>query len=88
MIMNNQNENFLDEVRRFIDKETVTQIFFYCDNENPDGVYVNDADLMEYSEKLIAVVGRSIADAERAECLKIVEALNPEVARVLKERRG
>jgi hypothetical protein len=86
--MQNQNENFLDEARSFIDEETVNQIFFYCDNENPDGVYVNDADLMEYSEKLIAVVGRSIADAERAECLKIVEALNPEVARVLKDRRG
>jgi hypothetical protein len=78
----------LEDAKTYITEETIKQVFFYCDNKNPAGIYVSDADLMEFSEKLIAVVGKSIADAERAECLKIVEALNPEIARVIRDRRG
>ena len=76
-----------EEAQRFVNEDIIKQVYFYCENKLPDGIYPEEIELIEFSEKLILVVGPAIAKAERDECLKIVEALNPEVARVLRERR-
>lgn len=76
------------EAQKFINEDIIKQVFFQCGNAMPDGMYVDEVELIEYSEKLILVVGKDIAKAEREECLKIVESLNPEIARVVRERRG
>jgi 3-keto-L-gulonate-6-phosphate decarboxylase len=81
-------ENLREEAQKYVNEDTIRQAYFQCNNNLKDGIYPEEIELIEYSEKLIFVVGPEIAKAEREECLKIVEALNPEVARVLRERRG
>jgi hypothetical protein len=34
----------------------VKQVYFQCNNKNPDGLYPVEVDLVEFSEKLIAVL--------------------------------
>jgi hypothetical protein len=77
-----------EEAQKFVNEDLIKQVYFQCDNRLKDGIFPDEIELIEYSEKLILVVGKDIAKAEREECLKIVESLNPEVARVLRERRG
>jgi hypothetical protein len=77
-----------EEAQKYVNEEIIKQVYFQCNNELKDGIFPAEIELIEYSEKLILVVGKAIAKAELEECLKIVEALNPEVARVLRERRG
>ena len=77
-----------EEAQKYVNEGVIKQVYFQCNNLFKDGIYPEEIELVEYSEKLILVVGPEIAKAEREECLKIVEALNPEVARVLRERRG
>jgi hypothetical protein len=77
-----------EEAQKYVNEGVIKQVYFQCNNLLEDGIYPEEIELVEYSEKLILVVGPEIAKAEREECLKIVEALNPEVARVLRERRG
>lgn len=80
--------NLREEAQKYINEDTIRQAYFQCNNDLKDGIYPEEIELIEYSEKLILITGPQIAKAEREECLKIVEALNPEVARVLRERRG
>ena len=34
----------------------VKQVYFYCENRNPNGLYPAEVDLLEFAEKLIAVI--------------------------------
>lgn len=77
-----------EEAQKFVNEDLIKQVYFQCNNQLKNGIFPDEIELIEYSEKLILVVGKDIAKAEREECLKIVESLNPEVARVLRERRG
>jgi hypothetical protein len=77
-----------EEAQKFVNEDLIKQVYFQCGNQLKNGIYPDEIELIEYSEKLILVVGKDIAKAEREECLKIVESLNPEVARVVRERRG
>ena len=75
------------EVQKYVTPEIVKQVYFYCDNKDENAIIADDVDLLEFAERLVAVIGRSIARAERIECIKIVEALNKDVGRALRERR-
>jgi hypothetical protein len=77
-----------EEAQKYVDEDTIKQVYFQCGNKMKEGIYPEEIELIEFSEKLILVVGQSIAKAEREEILKIVDALNPEIARVIRERRG
>jgi len=81
------SENQMSDVKNYVSEEIIKQVYFYCNND-PDGLFVDEVDLLEFSEKLVSVIGRDIARAERTECIKFVESLNKEVARALKDRRG
>ena len=36
--------------------ELVKQVYFYCENKNPEGIYpTEEVDLLEFATKLIAV---------------------------------
>jgi hypothetical protein len=37
-------------------EQLVKQVYFQCNNKNPDGLYPVEVDLVEFSEKLIAVL--------------------------------
>lgn len=76
------------EAQKYVNEDLIKQVYFQCHNKLKEGIYPNEIELIEFSEKLILVVGPAIAKAEREACLKIVESLNQDVARVLRERRG
>lgn len=75
------------DVQKYVTPEIVKQVFFYCDNNSKDGLIVDEVDILEFAERLIAVIGRDIARAERIECIKMVESLNKDVGRALRDRR-
>lgn len=75
------------EVQTYVTPEIVKQVYFYCDNTDKNALIVDDVDLLEFAERLIAVVGRDIAKTERLECIKLVESLNKDVGRALRDRR-
>ena len=77
-----------EEVQKFVNEDLIKQVYFQCNNQLKDGIFPDEIELIEYSEKLILVVGKDIAKAEREEILKILEAVNPEVAKLIRERRG
>jgi hypothetical protein len=77
-----------EQAQKFVNEDIIKQVYFHCDNKLENGIYPEEIELIEFSEKLILTVGLAIAKAEREEILKIVDALNPEVARVIRERRG
>jgi hypothetical protein len=77
-----------EEAQKFVNEDLIKQVYFQCNNQLKDGIFPDEIELIEYSEKLILVVGKDIAKAEREEILKILEAVNPEVAKLIRERRG
>jgi hypothetical protein len=84
----NDTDALMKDARTLVTDELAKQVYFYCDNNSPQGLHVDECDILEYGQKLVAVVGRDIARFERTECIKFVESLNKEVAQALKDRRG
>lgn len=77
-----------EEAQKYVNEDLIKQVYFQCNNEMKEGIFPDEIELIEYSEKLILVVGKDIAKAEREEILKILDAVNPEVAKLIRERRG
>ena len=55
---------------------------------DPNGLYTNNLDIIEFGHKVEALVALNYARKERAECIKFVRSLNATVAQVLQEKRG
>lgn len=77
-----------EEAQKFVNEDLIKQVYFQCQNQLKNGIFPDEIELIEYSEKLILVVGKDIAKAERYEIIKILEAVNPEIAKLIRERRG
>lgn len=75
------------EVQKFVTPDLIKQVYMYCENKDPNGVYPNEIDLLEFSERMIAVIGKNIAKEEAKVCVEIVSKLNPEVGKKLQELR-
>lgn len=65
----------------------IKAIFLECNNKNPDGLYADDVDLLEFAEKLAEVVSKKATLQERETCVKFVRSLNVEVAKALEDWR-
>jgi hypothetical protein len=69
----------------------VKQIFFYCNNDDPNGLYIdlqdNVLDVVEFAHKLEAVITANVRSAEHARLVKIAKSINANVARVLEEKK-
>ena len=65
----------------------IRDIFIECDNLNPDGLYANDLDIMEFGRKLDEAASKAAALEEREICVRFVKSLNSEVATALEEWR-
>lgn len=37
-----------------LNEEDIKQVFFYCDNRDPNGFYADDVDLLEFGQKIAA----------------------------------
>ena len=74
-----------------ISEDLIKQIFFYCNNNDPKGLYTDPSDepldIIEYARKIEAVLQDQIRLKEHARCVEIVRSLNKDVARVLEDRK-
>jgi len=61
----------------------IKKIFLECDHRNPDGLYADDVDIIEFGNKLIAAARK----AERGDCVSFVRTLNKEVAAALVSKK-
>ena len=66
---------------------TIKALFLECNNKNPDGLYADDVDLLEFARKVEAASTQEAIYAERLECIKFVRSLNIEVAKALEDWR-
>jgi hypothetical protein len=70
-----------------LSSEEIKQIFFYCDQYEPDAVIADEVDIVQFAHKLEAYLQPILAGREHQRCVKIVNDMNPEVARSLESQR-
>lgn len=70
-----------------LSEETIKQIFFYCDLHEPNALVADDVDIVQFAHKLEAFLRPIISAEEHQRCVKIVNDMNPEVARSLGNQR-
>jgi hypothetical protein len=70
-----------------LSEELVKQVFFYSDEKRPDPLIADEVDIVQFAEKLEAVLRPLIAAEEHKRCVKIVAHMNREVANALAGQR-
>jgi hypothetical protein len=66
-----------------LSEELVKQVFFYSDEKRPDPLIADEVDILQFAEKLEAVIRPMIAAEEHKRCVTIVANMNQEVAKAL-----
>jgi hypothetical protein len=61
----------------------VKQVFFYSDEKRLDPLIADEVDILQFAEKLEAVIRPMIAMEEHKRCVTIVANMNQEVAKAL-----
>lgn len=70
-----------------INEDLVKQVFFYVDDKDPNGVYADNVNLLDFAQKFYALIRREVAREEHARCVEIVLQMNREVANKLNTQR-
>lgn len=70
-----------------ITEDLVKQVFFYVDDKDPNGVYADNVNLLDFAHKFYAMVRREVAREEHSRCVEIVSQMNREVASKLSTQR-
>ncbi len=65
----------------------IKELFLECHNKDPDGLYADDVDLLEFGRKLEAVAREEPTIEQRDGCVELVRSLNTEVAKALEDWR-
>ena len=65
----------------------IKQIFFQSDRPRKDAMIADEVDIVQFAEKLEAVLRPMIAREEHQRCVKIVSHMNREVACGLENMR-
>lgn len=65
----------------------IKELFLECNNKNPEGLYADDVDLLEFGRKIEAASTEEAVHEERLQCIKFVRSLNFEVAKFLEDWR-
>lgn len=63
----------------------IKNIFLECENEDPNGMYADDVDLLEFAKKLETHFDAEFSKREQAKCITFVRSLNVEVAKALED---
>jgi hypothetical protein len=74
-------------MKSHLSEEMVKQVFFYSDEKRPDPLIADEVDIVQFAEKLEAVLAPMIAAEEHKRCVKIVAYMNSEVASALANQR-
>lgn len=78
-----------------ISEDTVKQVYFYCNNNDPNGLYTDpqdeSLDVLEFARKLEAVIEETIREKvrlqEHTRCVEIVRDMNKFIAQQLENQR-
>lgn len=68
-------------------EDLIKNIFMNCTHKDPNGVYADEVDIMEFARKVDEVCSSRAVLKERGECIKLVKTLNTQVAQALEEHR-
>jgi len=74
-------------MKSHLSEELVKQVFFYSDEKRKDPLIADEVDIVQFAEKLEAVLVPLIAAEEHKRCVKIVAYMNSEVASALANQR-
>ena len=74
-------------MKSHLNEELVKQVFFYCDDNRRDALIADEVDIVQFAEKLEAVIAPMIRREEHQRCVTIVGHMNPEVAKGLNTQR-
>ena len=74
-------------MKSLLSEELVKQIFFYSDEKRPDPLIADEVDILQFAQKLEAVLRPMIAAEEHKRCVTIVAHMNREVANGLASQR-
>ena len=70
-----------------LSEETIKQIFFYCDQYEPNALIADEVDIVQFAHKIAAYVEPMIAAKEHQRCVQIVSDMNREVANALNNQK-
>jgi hypothetical protein len=74
-------------MKSHLSEELVKQVFFYSDEKRPDPLIADEVDILQFAQKLEAVLRPLIAAEEHKRCVTIVAHMNREVANKLQNQR-
>jgi hypothetical protein len=74
-------------MKSHLSEELVKQVFFYSDEKRPDPLIADEVDIVQFAEKLEAVLRPLISAEEHKRCVTIVAHMNREVASALANQR-
>ena len=74
-------------MKSHLNEELIKQVFFYCDDNRRDALIADEVDIVQFAEKLEAVIAPMIRREEHQRCVTIVGHMNPEVAKGLNTQR-
>ena len=71
---------------KYLTDETIKQIYFYCNTDDPKAIIADEVDIIQFANKLLAYAHPHLAKAEHERCVQIVQGLNKEVAEALESQ--
>jgi hypothetical protein len=74
-------------MKSYLSEELVKQVFFYSDEKRPDPLLADEVDILQFAQKLEAVLRPLISAEEHKRCVTIVAHMNREVANKLQNQR-
>ena len=74
-------------MKSHLNEELVKQVFFYSDEKRPDPLIADEVDILQFAQKLEAVLRPLITAEEHKRCVTIVAHMNREVANKLQNQR-
>ena len=74
-------------MKSHLSEDLVKQVFFYSDEKRPDPLIADEVDILQFAQKLEAVLRPLIAAEEHKRCVTIVAHMNREVASALQNQR-
>jgi len=74
-------------MKTYLNEDLIKQVFFYCDEKRRDALIADEVDIVQFAEKLEAVLVPMIKREEHQRCVTIVGHMNTEVAKGLASQR-
>jgi len=73
-------------MKSYLSEDLVKQVFFYSDEKRPDPLIAAELDILQFAQKLEAVLRPLITAEEHKRCVTIVAHMNREVANKLQRQ--